>query len=487
MNQRKVPVQSIIIIAGSHPRVEIDSKRIEYFKGLYEEGTVSIPPVEVLLIQSGVPGMEEYAIEDGMHRFLAQKSLKQKKIDVQINRGITPAITITEKDSVALKRHLLMRSTEHNVKHLGLPLSQEDRKATAKLLYQYGSTPDEIVALRLASRPTIYRWLENEIEARRQTRIEEVAKLFRTGANQKTIAKKAAIPRTTVQRIIKKTICPDVLPENLNEKNGLYIAETMDAFGCSSTTDELEGLERGRSTIQRGVYLGAGDEPKRDACQEGEQSSLAKRDEELLTEIYQKIAMLCVTPKIAYEIKFSILPLLTSRYEEINKIVNDGGYADELRELTHENERLRMELRQSNQEILKRDEMIEKLRNEIVSRTEHCTYDCAFTGERLKGEFDKIIKYMVGMIDTLAKLTRGIGTEGLEDLNAFILDQLFRTVSVVEWMDDNGLVDHKTREHFNSLQGLIAGSDFLDDSLVKRIYQLEKRLRRIPEIPKVLS
>lgn len=485
MNHRQVPIHSVIAIDGSHPRVEIDSQRVEYFKSLYEECTVCLPPVEVLLIQSGIPGREEYAIEDGMHRFLAQKMLKQKKIEVQVNMNITTAIT--EKDSAALKRYLLMRSAEHNVKHLGLPLSQEDRKATVKMLYRYGSTPDEIVALRLASRPTIYRWLESEIEAKRQSRVEAVMKLVHTGANQSVIARAADIPRTTVQRIMKKNIHQDALLKSLTETSGSYCGEAVESFEYESVDDELECLEKGKDAMRRKDSPLLNEKAKSAARRNDAQDFSTGIDEDLLAEIYRKVAMLCATPEVEHEIKFSLLPLLTSRYEGINKILNDGGYADELREVTQENERLRVVLRQSNQEILKRDEMIDKLRREMSSRTEHCKYDCVYTGERLKEEFCKIMKYMIDTIDKLIKLSPRIGTAGVELLRALTLDQLFRAVSVVEWMDDNGLTDCKTREYFVSLQRLITDSEVCDDALIRRACQLEKRFRRLSDIPAVLS
>ncbi|MFO0753530.1 MAG: hypothetical protein U0411_09435 [Thermodesulfovibrionales bacterium] len=486
MNRRHVPIHSVVAIDGSHPRVEIDSKRIEYFKELYREGAVSMPPVEVLLIQSGVPGTEEYAIEDGLHRFLAQKMLKQKKVDVQVNTGIAPAVT--EKDSVALKKYLLVRAAEHNVKHLGMPLSQEDRKATAKMLYQYGSTPDEIAALRLASRPTIYRWLESEIEARRQARIETVARLVHREApqSQNALAQVADMPRTTLQRLMKKGVCQGALPKSLIETNGLIVSEAGEGFEYGAD-EELECLEKGSGTMRKkDTFPGTG-RVKSPARGDDPDALSQENNEGLLAEIYHKMTMLRVTPEVEHEIKFSLLPLLTSRYEGINKMLNDGGYADELRETAQENERLRLVLRQSNQEVLKRGEMIEKLGREITSRTEHCKYDCPYTGERLKEEFGKIVKYMLDTINKLVKLVPRIGATGVEPLRALTFDQLFRTVSVVEWMDDNGLTDCKTREYFDLLQGTIAGIDSCDDTLTKRVCQLEKRFRHLRGVPGALA
>src|SRR5208283_3734373 len=107
-----------------------------------------------------------------------------------------------------VKKHLLMKACESNARH-GMPLSNEERKDAVQIITIYGCTSTEIIATGVASKATIYRWLQSEVRERKDTSMherankkEQVKTLLIQGASIKKIARETGVPRTTVRRLI---------------------------------------------------------------------------------------------------------------------------------------------------------------------------------------------------------------------------------------------------------------------------------------------
>src|SRR5271157_5755330 len=332
---KEVSVNSVLIIDGTSPRTKIDNSRIAFFRDIYsqkkEDLIFEIPPVEVSLVQTGDPGKEVFALEDGVHRLLAQKEIKLKKIKARIRTDIS--ISETELNSYEIKKHLLMKACESNASH-GMSLSNEERKNAVQKMNIYGCTSAEIIATGIAGKATVYRWLQSEVKEKkvkviyeRISKKEQVRTLLVQGASLKKIIDETGVPRTTARRMISEVTKKD--PKG-NEQVATSIAENNGQPHKWKSIEELSNTFDTKENESEGKNMADASTPS------VERPLVSESAQKSINEIYDSIRLLEVNDAIDHEIKITVLPLLAKKFPGVAGIIKDGSYAIEMEALHYE-------------------------------------------------------------------------------------------------------------------------------------------------------
>ena len=483
---KEVSVDSVVIIDGTSPRTKIDNTRVAFFRDIYsqkeEELAFEIPPVDVSLVQTGESGKEIFALEDGMHRLLAQKEIKMKKIKARIRTDVS--ISEAELSSYEAKKHLIMKACESNARH-GMSLSNEERKGAVQKMTIYGCTSAEIIATGIASKATVYRWLQSEVRERKDTSMHErankkdqVKALLIQGASIKKITRETGVPRTTVRRLIhevaKKSLNPHEQGQaevagSINENNG-------QAYKWMPADEKEKSLEaQGAMTPTPHILQSS-------AC-----LMLVESTKKEIDEIYDAIRKLDVNDATEHEIKTTVLPLLAQKFPGVAKIIKDGGYAIEMEALYDELRDARNELHNKRNELLKKNDLLQQNEAQLKRRTEVCNYQCEFTTERLRQEFEKYVNFMVTHINEHIQAMPKVSEDDSGILRQLAANSIFTLLSVLEWGDDNGLSSQRTKEKFEEFKDIITGMYMNNKSINSRITMLAEIYHKIPGMPKSFS
>ncbi len=483
---KEVPVDSVVIIDGTSPRTKTDNTRIAFFRDIYsqkeEDLAFEIPPVDVSLVQTGVPGKEVFALEDGVHRLLAQKDIKLKKIKARIRTDVS--ISEAELSSYEVKKHLLMKACESNARH-GMSLSNEERKDAVQKMAIYGSTSAEIIATGIASKATVYRWLQSEVRERRDTAMHErankkelVKTLLIQGASIKKIARETGVPRTTVRRLIHEVAKKSL---KTHEHGQTEVARSINDNNGQSykwmPTDE-----KGESLPVPGAVT-----PASHILQSSDRLMMAESTKKRIDEIYDAIRKLDVNNATDHEIKTAVLPLLAQKFPGAAKIIKDCGYAIEMEALYHELRGARNELQNTRNELLKKNDLLQQKEAQLKRRTEVCSYQCEFTTERLRQEFEKYVNFMVTHINEHIQAIPRVSENDGVIIRQLAANTIFTLLSVLEWGDDNGLSSLRTKEKFEEFKDIITGMYMNNKSINSRITMLAEIYHKIPVMPKSLS
>ena len=483
---KEVSVDSVVIVDGTSPRTKIDNTRIAFFRDIYsqkeEELAFEIPPVDVSLVQTGEPGKEVYALEDGAHRLLAQKEIRLKKIKARIRTDVS--ISEAELSSYEVKKHLLMKACESNARH-GMTLNNEERKDAVQKMTIYGCSSAEIIATGIASKATIYRWLQSEVRERRDTSMherankkEQVKTLLIQGASIKKIARETGVPRTTVRRLIH-----EVAKKNLktHEHGQAEVAASINENNGQSfqwmQTEEKEKLLQAPGSVNTTSKI----------LQSSDSLMIAESTKKRIDEIYEAIRKLDVNDATDREIKTTVLPLLAQKFPGVAQIIKNGGYAIEMEELYDELRGTKNELQNTRNELLKKNDMFQQKEAQLKRRTEVCNYQCEFTTERLRQEFEKYVNFMVTHINEHIQSIPRVSENDGGILRQLAANSIFTLLSVLEWGDDNGLSSLRTKEKFEEFKDIITGMYMNNKSINSRITMLAEIYNKISGMPQSFS
>ena len=483
---KEVSVDSVVIVDGTSPRTKIDDARIAFFRDIYsqkeEDIAFEIPPVDVSLVQTGEPGKEVFALEDGMHRLMAQKQIKLKKIKARIRADIS--ISEAELTSYEVKKHLLMKACESNARH-GMPLSNEERMDAVQKMTAYGCSRAEIIATGIASKATVYRWLQSEVKERKDkamsekvSKKEQVKALLIEGASVKKIISETGVPRTTVRRMIREIA-----------KKGLKVNENANLEVAGSIT-ENDGQPYLWMSIdeQAGSLPALGTATSIPGVLESSDRLLnAELTKKSIENMYDSIRSLDVDAVAEHEIKITILPLLAQKFPGVAKIIKDGGYSMEMESLLFELKASKEELQIQRKELLRKNDLLYQKEEQLKKRTEICNYQCEFTKERLRKEFEKYVNFMVTHISEHIGEIPHVSPNDASVLRQLTANSIFALLSVLEWGDDNGLTSLQTKEKFEEFKDSMTGMDMNNKSINSRISMLEEIYHKIPSLPKSFS
>ena len=176
----QIPIEKIEVIQGLLPRVYTHTveEKIEEYKEAMEAGE-QFPPITVWERGS------QYWLIDGMHRLLAAKRLGIDTIKAEV---------------VELENELEARilAIEKNMLH-GIPLTREEKRELARLLYADGVEIEKLKRLFRVSERTIYNWVEG---IRRRAKDEELKRqaleLRRQGLSQQEVAERLGVSQMTI-------------------------------------------------------------------------------------------------------------------------------------------------------------------------------------------------------------------------------------------------------------------------------------------------
>lgn len=490
---KEIPINSVIIVDGTSPRAKIDCSRIAFFKEIYtnnEDPASEIPPVEVSLVQAGEPGKELFALEDGMHRLMAQREIKLRRIKARIRTHIS--ISEAELSSYEVKKHLLMKASESNARH-GMPLSDDERKDAVKKMSIYGCTNAEIIGTGIAGKATIYRWLQKDIQERKQKTMDErsnkkeqIRTLLMQGATVKKIVRETGMARTTVRRIMSEASKQSIISGKASGGKGL---EEM-ANGIT----ENDGrpfrwmvIDENQDKLDSMALNEEGKKESSDNRQTDKPTLISESAKEKINKIYEAIRLLEINDATDHEIKIIILPLLQQKFPGVAKIINDGGYAIEVEALQYELKAAKEELQLLRKELLRRNDLLHQKAEQLKRRTEICSYQCEFTTERLRLEFEKYISFMVSHINEHIREIPNVLQHDRDVLKQLTANSIFALLSVLEWGDDNGLTSPKIKEQFEDFKDSVTRLDINHNGITARILMLEKNYHKIPSVPQLAN
>ncbi|MEM1672923.1 MAG: helix-turn-helix domain-containing protein [Archaeoglobaceae archaeon] len=181
----KVKVSEIIIPQGLLPRVLTGT--VEEVVQRYMEALSmgeEFPPVKVWKRQEG------YWLIDGVHRYHAYKLLGREEI---------PAVFVECRDEL----HFRVIAIQENIKH-GLPLSTDEVRENARILYQSGlKDVDELARILRRSRSSVYAYVQDLIEEEKQSLRKRILELREKGLSLQQIAEQLGIDKATVSRCCK--------------------------------------------------------------------------------------------------------------------------------------------------------------------------------------------------------------------------------------------------------------------------------------------
>ncbi len=497
---KEVSVGSVVIIDGTSPRTKIDNTRIAFFRDIYsqreEDLAFEIPPVDVSLVQTGEPGKEVFALEDGLHRLLAQKEIKMKKIKARIRADVS--ISEAELSSHEVKKHLLMKACESNARH-GMPLSHEERKDAVQKMTIYGCTNSEIIATGIASKATVYRWLQSAIKERKENAMyervdkkEQVKTLLMQGASIKKITGETGLPRTTVRRMIREVAKKEL---NSNEQAQGYMAGSITEnngqpykwMSIDEQAKSVPALNTGLTEAGTCITDNGGQATAPDSCKLNEHVLISESTKTRINEIYDAIRLTEVNYATDHEIKTTVLPLLAQKFPAVAKVIRDGGYAMELEALHYELRAAKDELQIQRKELLKKNDLLHQREEQLKKRTEVCNYQCEFTTERLRQEFQKYVNFMVTHINEHVQVIPHVSKNDGDIIRQLTANGIFALLSVLEWGDDNGLTSLHTKEAFEELKDNVTGMDMNNKNINSRMSVLEEIYHKIPGMQESFS
>jgi transposase-like protein len=448
---RSVPVDDIIVLDGTYPRLGISRETVERYKELYidQEGNGSnmrrFPPIDVIPVQRGNCNTLQYVLLDGLHRLEARRELGKRTISANVYLGI--AYNIDDVENADFQSDLLAVSGLYNMWH-GLTLSKDDRVEIVRRLYRSGWSVQKLHRYGFAPRQTITRWLKDMRNERREKQKEMFLKMLSEGRHsQQAIAEKIGVDQTTVSRWIrdfKRGFAP-------GDKEKKHFKVRIKEKRSSGRIPET-GRDR-----RYGV--------------------LDKETDEILERIYNELRRLKWNDTVAIDIRDNLLPLLAHRSKIIADVIQDAGYA-------LENEKLRAEIRdlldqrQKDLKIKREQEaLIAVLTEDLRKRKEYCNSQCIFTRKWAIKEFERSVNALVEDFEEhLNALSVQEGPEGslLKKLTLNVID---RFLSSIEFGYQQDFITDKTMDLFDKVYVSFSEASYLKDDR-----RLQNRFRKLMDI-----
>ncbi|MFZ8785004.1 helix-turn-helix domain-containing protein [Thermocrinis sp.] len=198
----EVPVSKIEVIQGLLPRIynhTIEEKVQEYQEAM--EAGEQFPPIVVWDKGNGI-----YWLIDGMHRLLACRRLGKEVIKTEV-------VELT--DEVEAR----MLAIEKNMLH-GIPLSREEKKELARLLYADGVEIEKLRRLFRISERTIYNWVQG---VKRRAKDEELKRqaleLRKQGLSQQEVAERLGVTKMAISNWERESKQPAKIADSLLANN----------------------------------------------------------------------------------------------------------------------------------------------------------------------------------------------------------------------------------------------------------------------------
>lgn len=448
---RIIPVDSIIAVDGAYPRSEITEERVAVFKEIYQDDEHDLPPIEVFLVQTGDPKNPNYALLDGMHRLLALKQLKVKKTGAIVYSDV--CITAGDLESGTVKSMILYKAAKKDWRS-PLAYRYDERKNIVRRLYEYGTDIKDLHIFATTS--TLYEWLSDKKEKEQKVKEEakkEALRLRAQGVLQKRVADLIndkygiRISRRTIsdwEKEAEKAAGDDVAAAKIpkSEKS----PRSGPSFKSLDLNDKIEAGGNGAE----GQGEAVGGKQASSASEEAkEKESLA-----ILDDIYEKLRLLHITPKVEHDLEFYLLPLLCEISNAVNSLLKDGGYAAKYEAVKSELINAQKDLAEKTGTISEKNTLISELQEELAKRKEQCASHCSFTKEGVAREFEKYVGSLLDDVErhaeALPELSRD--AKGRRALERLALNSAYKFLSSIDWGLQHNVLTRKVRGAFDRFE-----------------------------------
>jgi len=507
-NHRAIALDRIVLVSeDARLRERLDQQQIKDLADLYRED-VKVDPIEVLLIQTGDPSQNQYALLDGHHRFEAIKSLKLIRRDAVVEARIDTSITVTEDtlDTATVKNYIQLKQASFNCKQ-GIKPKTSDRKNTAIALTLRGVSLDDIAATALASRSQIHRWTADIARKKKREKIEIARASVTVGSTAVQAAETANLSRSTVERIKSQEKEARALKGDgvIDHETALQSVSkvphgTFDTLSSGMPTIRLQqsASPKKQTLTQLPLQFMAVDseQSKKFSISEYRRQVVTLTSQEQLDIIYETIKALSVDAEVEEQMSGTIISLITSRFKSIKKTIKGGGYALVAQNLTKELEESRKAAAAFSAQAREQKQKVENLDEQLKKRTSFCSYSCQYTKDRLQREAKKtahgllsqILKYTESGLEnrkaktvpTLQLLFNKLKEQGNEEAVTLftrqtITDWTFSLVSYLEWAMDVGIMTSEVGEYIGKIEIIIASSKIKVKELSDRTAALKGR------------
>ena len=461
---KRIPFRNVQSVGGTNPRQQIIEDRVLFFLDLFKNDSVrTVAPIEVLLIQAGDPKSSIYLILEGLHRYEALKRLKAS--DVLANVHTEPAYTVSDLEDRKVRGEILELSCPYNA-NSPMPLTTKERMAAAKQLNELGICDERISKALCTCVRSIERWLEEMRREKKQRLKEEVVERLKNGesVNRVALEYQDIITERTIITWKKEASMPDVggVKKTTHVGNFTPLAKVI-------PLKPFTPLFSGRDPL-----------PAISLCKNSSDSKdTTDMTEEMQDEIISKLTKICdVLRSLEWFddaddlVIVHFLPILERKSEKLKRIISSGGYAllyEEIKGLYDEEHSLH---KKSNEESVKKDELIRCLEQDLNRRQEECKRDCEYSRDWLKDELDRSMEYLLDNLEVLKdalleghildikKKPIDLPKEAKPAINQLALNAAYVAISHFEWAKLHGISTIKMAKQFPVFLKLIESLEF---------------------------
>jgi hypothetical protein len=464
---------------GTNPRQELTEDRVLFFVELFKsDADRVVAPIEVLLIQTGDPKSSIYLILEGLHRFEALKRVHVT--DVLANVHMEPAYTLSDLEDRRVRGKILEMSCPYNAKS-PMPLTLKERMAAAKELSEQGFSEERISMALCAGTRSIRRWLEEMKKEKRQKLKDEIIDRLRNGEPVNRLA------REFQGSLTEMTIM------NWKKEAGIQATGGVKKWpsGQNFTPPERGAILK----PPKPLFPGRDPLPDLSLCKNSSDHEIKseKLTEEGQEEIISKLTKICDVLRSLewFEdaddlVIVHLLPILDKKSEKMKKVISTDGYSllyEEIKSLYDEEHSLH---KKSNEESVKKDDMIRQLEQDLARRQVECKRECEHSREWLKDEFDRSMEYLLanlavlkdalreGYILDIKKSPINIPKEATPALIQLALNAAYVAISHFEWGKLHRIRTQYTIENFSRFLKIIESLEFSSrKDLLQRVSEVE--------------
>lgn len=472
---RKVPIRNVQSLDGTNPRQSIVEERVDFFMELYSDNTGrTIAPIEVLLIQAGDPRNSIYLILEGLHRYEALKRLKASEILANVHTD--PAYTVSDLEDRRVRGAILELACPYN-SNSAMPLTKKERMDVALELNEVGYSDERIAVALCVTDRSIRRWLEEMKKEKKQKIKDEVVDRLKKGESVNSVALEFQ----------------DILTERtiINWKKEVSVPDT----GGGEKMDNCPKFHPpAKSVPLRPLFTSQDPLPSLSLCENSSDSrNTTDMTDEKQEEIISKLTKICDVLR-ALEwfddaddlVIVHLLPILERKSEKLKKVISTGGYAlhyEEIKGLYDEEHILH---KKSNEESVRKDEIIRDLAQDLNRRREECKRDCEHSRDWLKEELDRSMEYLMDNLETLKdallegqipdikKKPISLPKEATPAINQLALNATYVAISHFEWAKLHGINTTKMTRHLLQFIKVIESLEFTGrKDIIQRINEVE--------------
>jgi transcriptional regulator with XRE-family HTH domain len=474
---KKIPLKSICVKAETNPRQKVSEDRVLFFRELYESPDHKIPPLEVLLIQSGDPKTCIYLVLDGLHRLEALKTNKAGEALCNVHNE--KCYTLADLEEKNVLDAIFEMSCRYNIDG-STPLTRDERRDAAKRLSANGKYALERIAKNLGvHRNTVQRWLHDDREKSKADLKEEILEQLRCGESVNKLGRmyKDHVTEMTIGRWKREA---GIGSEGgvTNAPNGAFV--TLPGEG--STRPNGDDAETPKPLFSRKKRLRGLKRPRKAAPEGGTEESWGGEEAgkkayaetmDSLVQITEALAPLEWFDDADDYILTEHLNALKRKSPRLAKALATGGLEDLYEEALSKYEEEKKFHEAARETSLERAAEIDKLKAELTSRKDHCKANCQHSKEEARKQMHRALSFLSDTVASLisaldkgslvvkgAKKTIAVPREATEIIRQIALNQAYAAVGQFEMAVRNELYSPEAASTFYHFVELLESLGF---------------------------